>query len=215
MFTRTLAVAVLLIAFTGFARGASIEIDAVTTTFNGTTWDYAYSMILTENNSLSATNPNGTSLFVFYDLTGLASASFTGGTTPASDWNVIQENTTGEWAGGISRIVSQGGTAVENDSATAINVRFQYVGAGFSAGPTNSAIGTAHLISSAPPGLYGQYAARWVDANSNTQVNTQSPLMPVAPGGAGPNVIPLPSALGMGLSSLIGLLLLARLRRHA
>jgi len=203
-----------LLAGSGAASANSIEISGVTTNFNGAAWDYAYNMTLTANNSVSATNPNGSSQFIFYDLTGLTGASFTSGTTPSSSWQVLQENTSGAWAGNVSSIVSQGGTAVEPDLPNLVNVRFQYTGPDFSAGASNSNIGTAHLLSTQAPGLFGNFAARWVDANSRTQVNTQSPIMPVPPGGAG-NPVPLPSAVWMGLSSMAGLAILARARRRS
>jgi hypothetical protein len=201
-----------IVAGTGAASANSIEIEGVTTTFNGSSWDYAYNMSLTANNSVSATNPNGSSQFIFYDLTGMTGASFTSGTTPSSSWQIFQENTSGAWANNVSSIVSQGGTAVEPDLPNLVNVRFQYVGPDFSAGANNSAIGTAHLLSTQAPGLFGNFAARWVDANSRTQVNTQSPQMPVPPAGAS---VPLPSAVWMGLSSLAGLAVVARARRRS
>lgn len=198
------------------ARANSIEVGSVTTTLNNGLWDYAYAMTLTANNSISSTNPNGTSMFIFYDVNGLTSvqASFISGTTPASDWNIVFESTSGNWANDQSTITAQGGSAVENDLADSMNVRFQYTGLPFASGTSDSAIGTAHLFSTLPPGLYGQFAARWVGINGNTQINSQSPLMPVPGGGAGIPT-PLPSAAWMGVFSVAGLALFARARRRA
>ena len=216
MWNKKLAtVAVLTAALVGVLASASvtkansIQISGVSTTLTAGVWDYAYSMSLTANNGLSAINPNGTSLFIFYDVYGLTGtqASFTAGTTAATDWNIVVENTSGSWVPSLSSIISQGGTNVANDLATVPNVRFQYVGTGFT--PTSdSALGTAHLYSTGAPGLYGQYAARWVGRTGNTEVNSQSPLMPM-------NTVPLPAAVWMGLSSMIGLAFFARARRHA
>jgi len=191
------------------AKANSIQISGVSTTLNAGVWTYAYSMSLTANNGLSATNPNGTSAFIFYDVYGLtgAGASFTAGTTASTDWNIAFENTSGSWAAGLSSLVSQGGTNVANDLASVPNVRFQYAGAGFT--PTStSAIGTANIYSTNAPGLYGQYAARWEGLSGNTQVNSQSPLMPAA-------AVPVPAAAWPGLCMLAGLGLLYRARRRA
>lgn len=200
------------LASASVASAHSIQISGVTTTLTNGVWDYAYSMSLTANNALTASNPNGNSLFIFYDVYGLTGtqASFTAGTTAASDWNVVEENTSGSWTAGLSSIVSQGGTNVANDLADVPNVRFQYVGTGFA--PTGtSAIGTAHLYSTGAPGLYGQFAARWVgltdQGSTQTQVNSQSPIMPT-------NSVPLPASLWMGLSSLAGMALFAHARRR-
>jgi hypothetical protein len=200
------------LASASVTKANSIQISGVTTTLTAGVWDYAYSMSLTANNGLSATNPNGTSMFVFYDVNGLTGpqASFTAGTTASTDWNIVVENTSGSWAGGLSSIIAQGGTNVANDSASIPNVRYQYVGAGFTP-ITTSAIGTAHLYSTGAPGLYGQYAARWVGATGNTQVNSQSPLMPLPAG----TTVPLPAAVWMGMSSLLGMAFFARARRRA
>ena len=191
-------------------KANSIQISGVTTTVSAGVWDYAYSMSLTNNNGLSATNPNGNSLFVFYDLVGLTGvkASFTTGTTPASDWSIVFESTSGSWTANLSSIISEGGTNVANDLASAPNVRFQYVGSEFTA-VGDSAIGTAHIYSTNAPGLYGQYAARWIGESGRTDVNSQSPEMPVA------SSVPLPSAAWMGGGLLTGLWLFARVRRHA
>jgi len=191
------------------ANADSIQISGVTTTLNAGVWDYAYSMSLTANNGLSATNPNGSSQFIFYDVYGLTGpkATFTAGTTATADWNIAFENTSGSWAAGLSSVISQGGTNVANDLANVPNVRYQYVGAGFT--PTStSAIGTAHLFSTNAPGLYGQYAARWIGAVGNTEVNSQSPLMPAAS-------VPVPAAAWTGLSMLAGLAVFYRARRRA
>ena len=198
-----------LLATASVTEAKSIQISGVTTTQTAGVWDYAYSMSLTGNNSLSATNPNGSSLFIFYDAYGLtgAQASFTAGTTAASDWNIVIENTSGSWTGGLSSIIAQGGTNVANDLAGVPNVRFQYVGSGL-APATDSALGIAHIYSTGAPGLYGQYAARWTGLTGSTQVNSQSPLMPM-------NSVPLPAAVWMGLSSMIGLAFFARARRRA
>lgn len=198
------------------ARANSIEVGSVTTTLTAGVWDYAYSMSLSANNSISATNPDGSSMFIFYDVYGLAGvqASFISGTTATSDWNIVFENTSGNWANGQSTITAQGGSAVENDLAAYPNVRFQYVGAPFASGTSDSSIGTAHLFSTLPPGLYGQFAARWVGITGNTQINTQSPLMPVVGVGA-VNPTPLPSAAWMGVGSIVGLAFFARARRRA
>jgi len=203
---------VLLSASVGKAN--SIEVGGVTTTLTAGVWDYAYSMVLSPDNSISATNPNGNSLFVFYDVIGLtgAKASFVAGTTSVSDWNIFVEPTSGNWSAGLSSIVSQGGTAVENDLAGTPNVRYQYVGRGLASGDTVSEIGTAHLYSTGAPGLYGQFAARWIGISGNTQVNTQTPLMPVASSGA-PQSVPLPAAVWMGVS-MIAVGFFARVRRH-
>jgi hypothetical protein len=207
-------VALLTAALTGVLAGASvseansIEISGVTTTLNAGVWTYAYSMSLTANNSLSASNPNGSSEFIFYDVYGLtgAKASFTAGTTAATDWNIAIENTSGSWASGLSSVVSQGGTNVATDLANIPNVHYQYVGTGFT--PTStSALGTANIYSTNAPGLYGEYAARWVDFAGNTQVNSQSPLMPST-------AIPVPKAAWMGLSVLVGLGFIYRARRR-
>jgi hypothetical protein len=197
------------LAFASITKANSIQISGVTTTLNAGVWDYAYSMSLTANNGLSATNSNGSSLFVFYDVYGLtgAKASFSAGTTPATDWNVVIENKTGVWNAGLSSLVSQGGTNVANDLADVPNARFQYVGSGLTATET-SAIGTAHLFSTNAPGLYGQYAARWIGLSGNTQVNSQSPLMPATS-------VPVPSAVWMGTSMLVGLGFFYRARRRA
>jgi len=196
------------LASASVTQANSIQISSVTTTLTAGVWDYAYSMSLTGSNGLTASNPNGNSLFIFYDVYGLTGTpSFTAGTTAATDWNVVVENTSGAWLSGQSSLVSQGGTNVANDLASVPNVRFQYVGAGFT--PTStSAIGTAHIYSTGAPGLYGQYAARWIGVTGNTEVNSQSPLMPT-------NSVPLPAAMWMGLSSMIGLALFARARRQA
>jgi len=197
-----------MLASTSVTKANSIQISGVTTTLTAGVYDYAYSMSLTGNNGLSATNPNGNSLFVFYDVNGLtgSKASFTAGTTAVTDWQVVVEPFTSSWAGNLSSIVSQGGTNEANDLASIPNVRFQYVGADFSP-TTTSAIGTAHLFSTGAPGLYGQYAARWIGLTGNTEVNSQSPLMP------GSTSVPLPSAVWMG-GSLLGLAFFARARRR-
>ena len=191
-------------------KANSIQISGVTTTVSAGVWDYAYSMSLTANNGLSATNPNGNSLFVFYDLAGLTGvqASFTAGTTSVADWQIVVEPTSGSWTANLSSIIAQGGTNVANDLPNVPNVRFQYVGSGFT--PTStSAIGTAHIYSTNAPGLYGQYAARWIGATGNTQVNSQSEIMPQG------STVPLPSAAWMGGGLLTGLWLFGCVRRRA
>jgi len=191
------------------ATAESIQIAGVTTTLNNGVWTYAYSMSLTADNSLSATNSNGNSLFVFYDVYGLTGtqASFTAGATAASDWSIAVEDTSGSWAAGLSSLIAQGGTNVANDLADVPNVRFQYTGEGFESAST-AAIGTANLYSTNAPGLYGQYAARWVGLSGNTEVNSQSPLMPT-------HAVPVPAAAWMGLSMLAGLGFMYRARRRA
>src|SRR5262249_41725990 len=96
------------------------------------------------------------SFFVFYDVGGLTPATggtvvpallppvatFTSGATPASDWLIIPELTTGSWSGGISQIISQGGIAGLPDSPVDTNIRFQYVGPGFASGASSAALGT-------------------------------------------------------------------------
>ena len=196
-------------------KANSIQISGVTTTLNAGVWDYAYSMSLTANNGISATNANGNSLFIFYDVYGLtgAKASFTAGATSTADWLTFVEPTSGSWAAGLSSVISQGGTNVANDLANVPNVRFQYVGSDYT--PTStSAIGTAHLYSTNAPGLYGQYAARWIGLSGNTEVNSQSPLMPAPTSGEGQSV-PLPSAAWMGVGMIAGLGFFARARRRA
>src|ERR1041384_2980371 len=99
-------------AFAGVSatRANSIEVGSVTTTLNAGVWDYAYTMVLSANNSLSLTNPFGSSLFEFFDASGLTGtkASFTSGSTPSADWHVIVENTWVNWTAGQSTILSQG-----------------------------------------------------------------------------------------------------------
>jgi hypothetical protein len=198
------------LASTPAAKANSIQISGVTTTLNAGVWTYAYSMSLTADNGLSATNPNGTSQFIFYDVYGLtgAKASFTAGTTAATDWNIVVENTSGSWAAGQSSLVSQGGTNVANDLANVPNVDFKYVGSGYTP-TTTSAIGIANIYSTNAPGLYGQYAARWIGLSGNTEVNSQSPLMP-SPTAA----VPVPAAAWSGLSLLAGLGFFYRARRR-
>ena len=197
------------LGFASATKANSIQISGVTTSNNGGVWTYSYAMSLTANNSLSATNPNGSSQFIFYDVYGLTApkASFTAGTTAATDWSIVVENTTDVWALGKSSVVSQGGTNVANDLANVPNVRYQYVGSGF-APTTTSAIGTANIYSANAPGLYGQYAARWVGLTGNTEVNSQSPLMPAAS-------VPVPAAAWTGLSLLAGLGFVYGARRRA
>jgi hypothetical protein len=120
------------------------------------------------------------------------------------------EKTSNSWASDQSSTVSQGGTLMTPDLATVPNVRFQYVGAGFSSGATSSAIGTAHLFSTNVPGLFGHYAARYVGLNGQTEVNSDSPTMP----SGSAQVVPLPAALWMGLVSMLGLGILNRVRRR-
>jgi hypothetical protein len=196
-------------AFAAVTKANSIQISGVTTTLSAGVWDYAYSMSLTANNGLSATNPNGSSMFVFYDINGLTApnATFTAGTTAAADWNIVVENKSGAWNSGLSSLVSQGGTNVANDLEFVPNVRFQYVGSGLTATET-SAIGTAHLYSTNAPGLFGQYAARWIGLTGNTEVNSQSPVMPAT-------AVPVPAAAWMGMSMLAGLGFVYRARRRA
>ena len=197
------------------SRANSIEVSAVTTTQTAGVWDFAYTMSLTADNTLSATNPMGTSLFVFYDILGLtgARASFTAGTTASSDWSVVIENTSGVWSGGQSQIVSQGGTALEYDLASVPNVRFQYVGGDFASIGTNADIGTAHIYSTLGPSLVqGQYAARWIgNSAGETQINSQSVLIPGEAVVA--SSVPLPAAAWEGLSVMLGLGFAARARR--
>ena len=78
---------------------------------------------------------------------------------------------------------------------------------------TDSAIGIAHIYSTGAPGLYGQYAARWIGLTGNTEINSQSPLMPVPTAGVAST--PLPSALWMGVTSIVGMAFFARSRRRA
>src|SRR4051812_24420850 len=123
----TLSVAGILAA-TSMARANSIEITGFTVTPISGGFDYQYTMSLTAGNAISATNPNGTSMFVFYDVNALfgTKASFTAGTTPSNAWNVVFENTTANWTnanGGTSIITSQGAGAVISDSDQLTNVR--------------------------------------------------------------------------------------------
>ena len=198
-------------------RANSIEVDSVATSLSLGVWDYAYTMRLTAGNSISATNPNGSSLFIFYDLAGLTGpkASVDSGTVPASSWAIFIEATSGLWSNNQSSIVSQGGTAVETDLPTALNVRFQYTGPDFAAGASNSQINIVHLYSTLPPGLYGQFAARWIGDSGNTQVNTQSPITPNDSGGGVGLPTPLPASLWMSLASIVGLAIFGRSRRRA
>jgi hypothetical protein len=221
MWTEKLKVAAVLAAtLTGIwggvphARAASIEISGINTTQSNGVWDYAYSMTLGANNSLTANDTNGASQFTFFDVNGLtgSKASFKAGTTAATDWNVVVENTTGAWANNQSSTVSQGGTLVSPDLSLVPNVRFQYVGAGFSAGANPSAIGTAHLYSTNAPGLFGHFAARYVGLLGQTQVNSDSPTLP---GNDSMQSVPLPQALWMGLVSIAGLGILNRVRRRS
>ena len=219
--TRLKPAAILTAALAGLLFGApltranSIEVTGVTTTLTNGVWDYAYSMTLSAGNAISATNPNGSSLFIFYDVNGLtgAQASFAAGTTAVADWTPVIENTSGVWANNLSSLIAQGGTAVENDLPDVPNVRFQYVGSPLEAGTTSSALGTANIYSTQAPGLYGQFAARWVGNSDNTQINSQSVLLPA--GGAGASAVPLPSAIWMGGSMMAGLAVFARARRRA
>lgn len=194
------------------ARAASIGITGITTTQNNGVWDYAYSMTLGASNSLTADNTNGASQFAFYDVNGLAGAqaSFTAGATATTDWGITVESTSGSWANGQSSTVAQGGTLVTPDLASIPNVRFQYVGEGYSSGATSSVIGTAHLYSTNAPGLYGHYAARYVGLLGKTEVNSDTPTLP-GPGAV--QSVPLPSAVWMGLVSILGFGLFSRVRR--
>lgn len=220
MWTEKLRVAAILAAtLTGIwggeltSRAASIEISGFTTTQSNGVWDYAFSMTLGTNNSLTANDTNGASQFTFFDINGLTGnkASFTAGTTATRDWNIVVENTTGTWANNQSSTVSQRGTLVTPDLSTVPNVRFQYAGPGFSSGANPSALGTVHLFSTNAPGLFGHFAARYVGLLGQTQVNSDSPTVP----GTGTlQSVPLPQALWMGLWSIAGLGILNRVRRR-
>ena len=220
--TKLKTAAVLTAALVGVLVGApvtkanSIEVTGVTTTLTNGVWDYAYSMALTAGNGISSTNVNGTSEFVFYDVTGLTGtqASFASGTTATTDWHIVIQPTSGTWSNGLSSIVSQGGTAVETDLQSVPNVEFHYTGTGLTASGSNSALGTANIYSTQAPGLYGQFAARWVGDSGNTQINSQSVLLPTAGSGGG-QAVPLPSALWMGAPLMVGLAFFARSRRRA
>ena len=184
------------------AKANSIQISGVTTTLNAGVWTYAYSMSLTAGNSLSATDPNGSSEFIFYDVYGLTGpqATFAAGTTAVSDWNIAVENTSGTWAAGLSSLVSQGGTNVANDLANVPNVRYQYVGRRLCAHRHLRHRHGRYLFDQCA-GLYGQYAARWIGIDGNTQVNSESPLQP----GPTTAAVPVPAAAWTGLSMLAGL----------
>jgi hypothetical protein len=220
MWTEKLRVAAILAAtLTGIwgggptSRAASIEISGITTSQTNGVWDFAYSMTLGANNSLTANDTNGASEFTFFDVNGLTGgkASFTAGTTATGDWKIVVEDTSGAWANNQSSTVSQGGTLVTPDLTTVPNVRFQYAGAGFNSGANPSAIGTAHLFSTNAPGLFGHYAARYVGLLGQTEVNSDSPTMP---GNGSVQLVPLPEALWMGLVSIAGLGILNRVRRR-
>jgi len=210
----TLSIASILAA-TSMARANSIEITGFSVTNTAGVFDYSYTMSLTAGNAISATNPNGNSMFVFYDLNGLtgAQATFTGGTTPSSAWSVNIENTSGVWSGGLSTIVSQAGNVQVTDSASLPNIRFQYTGPDFPAVGLVSILGTAHIISTQAPAGFAKYAARWIDTNSGlTQINTDTPQAPGA-SGAGPST-PLPSSAAMSSLALGGLAMFAFNRRR-
>jgi hypothetical protein len=196
-------------AFASVTKANSIQVSGVTTTLNDGVWDTAYTMSLRANHGVSATKLNGSSLLFSYDVYGLTGtqASFTAGTTAVSDWNVVVENTSGALAGGLKSLVSQGGTNVSNDLNNVPKARFLNAGTGLTATAT-SAIGTGHLYSTHAPGLYGQYAARWIGLTGNTEVNSQSPLMPAS-------AVPVPTAAWMGVSMLVGLGFFYRARRRA
>jgi hypothetical protein len=220
MWTEKLGIAAFIAAATMGAGGggltacaASIAISGITTTQTNGVWDYAYSMTLGANNSLTADTTHGASQFTFYDVNGLtgSKASFTAGTTATKDWTITVENTTGTWANGASSTASQGGTLVTPDQADVPNVRFQYVGAGLNSGASSSVIGTAHLYSTNAPGLFGHYAARDVGMLGQTEVNSDTPTLP---GSGTVQLVPLPAALWMGLVSIAGLGILNRVRRR-
>jgi len=211
----TLSIASFFAATSMAARANSIEITGVNVVPIAGGFDYQYTMSLTAGNAISASNPNGNSMFVFYDLNGLfgTQASFTSGTTPSSAWSVNVEPTSGTWSNGFSTITSQAGNVQLADSAALPNVRFQYTGVDFAAVGLVSIIGTAHITSTQGPVGFAKYAARWIDTSSSqTQINTDTPSAPGAVGAA--LAAPLPSAAWMGLSSIACLGVFAARRRR-